>query len=175
MSPVPPTGPWYTTQAPPGDAPETPATPFSTVTDAVCPTGGLISTVGFTDAALGLRWASMTVTNCGSAVQTVTGYPELTVVDEYQRTLEVTVKPGEAGSDGTPLPRPQTFRLNPGESLQSHLTWRNTIDVVDEDRSVKAGGVRLTSGDFSQVFMSYLDIGSAGEVYVSPWGPASGA
>jgi hypothetical protein len=173
-SPVPPTVAWYTTESPPyNDGPETPATPYSTVTDQAdqpCPPGGLTSSVGFTDAAMGLRWVRLTVKNCGSVARTVRGYPDLAVVDEFQRPLDVTVKHGEAGSDGTPLPAPRSFRLKPGKTLMSALTWRNTVTMtVENDRMVKAGGVLITTGELEQIFMAYLDVGSSGNVFVSPW------
>ena len=162
---------WHTTESPPyADGPETPATPYSTVTAKACPPGGLTFTVGFADAAMGLRWIGLTVENCGSVTRTVRGYPDLTVVDEFQRPLDVTVKHGEVGSDGNPLPRPRSFRLKPGKTLLSALSWRSTVTVTEEnDRTVKAGGVLLTSGKLQQIFMAYLDVGSTGNVFVSPW------
>ncbi|GAA3618355.1 hypothetical protein GCM10022223_38880 [Kineosporia mesophila] len=147
----------------------TPETPYSTVTDTTCPPDGLTFEVGFGDAAMGLRVTGLTVKNCSSTVRTVKGYPDLTVVDEFQRPLDVTVEPGEAAVTGMPTPRPSSFELKPGQELSSVLSWRSIITLTEDDRSVKAGGVRLTSGETEQVFMAYLDIGSTGDVYVSAW------
>ncbi|WP_285594905.1 DUF4232 domain-containing protein [Kineosporia sp. NBRC 101731] len=169
-SSVPPTQAWYTTEPAPyvgGHA--TPETPYSTATATGCPPGGLTYAVGFTDAAMGLRVTGLTVKNCGSAVRTVKGYPDLTVVDEFQRPLDVTVEHGEAAATGMSSPRPSTFRLEPGQELSSALSWRSTVTLSEDDRSAKAGGVRLTSGKLEQMFMAYLDIGSTGDVYVSAW------
>ncbi|MBT0768098.1 DUF4232 domain-containing protein [Kineosporia sp. J2-2] len=157
-------------------APEPTPTPFGTPTSVVgaCPDSGLIASVGVHDAAMGWRGTQLVVSNCGSGTATVSGYPTLIPLDEWEVPLDATLKHGEQSPDG-PVARAETFRLKPGESVDSWLTWRNTVDPVQGDRAATAVGYRLeVAGQDgvvvqSQTFADTVDIGSAGLLYVSAW------
>jgi len=70
----------------------------STGTDAEpCPESGLLLRPGGSDAAMGLRALSFTLSNCGDTPQKLDGHPDLALYDADGRPIQVSVRHGPAG------------------------------------------------------------------------------
>lgn len=120
-----------TATIPPETAPTTtvPAPP-------ACPPSGAAVSVRLTDAAMGLRYMVLALTNCGDEPYSVSGYPEIVLLDEdgepYEG-VELVHGPRYSPDEGgfcTPSGRfddgPQTVQLTPGAVAQAGVEWRNT-------------------------------------------------
>jgi hypothetical protein len=168
------------------DAPSTPTTaPASTVpAPPACPPSGAAVSVLVTDAAMGLRYMVLALTNCGAEAYTVAGYPEIVLLDEDGQpydAVEVLHGAGSVtGEDGycTPSGRfddgPQTVQLAPGEAAQVGVAWRNT--TTDEfDLLVNAPVMAIVPGPGEQpqhlTLDAPVDLGTTGRLALSAWRP----
>lgn len=143
-----------------------------------CAEEGLRVTAGVVDAAMGLRSFGVRLVNCGNTSRTVDGYPDVRVLDERGRTLDVAVHHGLAavarsGVDDS-APRPVTLR--PGQAAEAAVMWRNTYD--DAGRPPLRGthlNVAPTAGAAWQQVTpdGGVDLGSTGKLAVGPWRPAA--
>lgn len=159
-----PTWPSTTSTAPvpaPGASPAAPGGPPP------CPPSGLVVTQGVQDGALGRRFTTLLLTNCGSTSHEVNGYPEVTLLDAEQQPLDVAVI---QGTDFVEASGPQPLGLAPGDSVLAGMTWRNLVE----------GGTPVTStfiavaavpGDAPQVMAMAVDPGTSGEVEITAWQP----
>jgi hypothetical protein len=132
-----------------------------------CPASGAGVAADVTDGSLGARHVGLWLTNCGSTTFEVNGYPELVVLDEEERPLDVVVLHGmEMGSGADVGPVPMV--LAPGQSAVAVLSWRNT--AVDE-RSVEGTHIAVTAvpGIARQTVPLYTDLGTTGQVKVTGW------
>ncbi|MFF1642004.1 DUF4232 domain-containing protein [Streptomyces sp. NPDC058246] len=91
-----------------------------------CPPSGLRVGTGSVDGAMGLRAMTLTLTNCGKRTREMNGYPTVRVLDETGAPLT-----GVHTAEGTgkvfmapDSPRPEPFKLRPGETAHATLYWR---------------------------------------------------
>jgi hypothetical protein len=132
---------------------------------------GLEISVGGEDAASGLRAVGLELRNCGRDPYRIKGFPELSLLDEDRKPLDVRVLRGVG--EVTALPpwqvEPEEETIAPGASLTALLVWRNlTTDAetvaVGEFVSVAAG-----PGQSRHLLALHVDAGNTGKVAISPW------
>ncbi|MCZ7415236.1 DUF4232 domain-containing protein [Streptomyces sp. WMMC897] len=141
-----------------------------------CPDSGVrITTPWPPEAAMGLRAMGLTLTNCGDTPYTVEGYPEARVLDAERRPVDVQVLDGTGriagigGEDGAV----RRVTLQPGESAQASVVWRNTVefgDVVHAPHLDVAPGAGEPWHTLTPD--GGLDLGTTGRIALSPWHPA---
>lgn len=120
---------------------------------------------GPVDAATGLRAVTMTLTNCGTEPHTAHGFPQLRLLDDQRRPVDVVVRHGAPG--GIPNPAPSPITLQHGDTAQSVLSWRNTVTF---GRPITAEHVAITPpGGRTQVVPLRVDTGTTGHVEVTAW------
>jgi hypothetical protein len=157
------------------------ARPISLVTPAAqepsCDTG-LRFTTGFTDAAMGLRVMSVEVVNCGTQPVQLNGYPQVRLLDEQWRQLDVEIVEGSGGiaSVGGFDDAPQPITVQPGERARSAFMWRNTHTSVDPpqvgshvDIAAAPGGTWQSLLPVSPEKGIFIDLGSTGRMGVRAW------
>ncbi|MEV7557897.1 DUF4232 domain-containing protein [Streptomyces sp. NPDC089795] len=158
--------------APDRSAPASPSAPGQ-----ACPEGGtrLVELGG--DAAMGLRVASFQLINCGTRPYVLEGYPRLTLRDDHDERLEVSVEHGSAGIT-TGIPNldaaPQPVTLAPGQAASFGIVWRNLVTdgtVVaatawNVEVEPKPGAPRL-----SLRLSEPVDLGNTGKLGLGPWQP----
>ncbi|MBD0841954.1 DUF4232 domain-containing protein [Streptomyces sp. TRM68416] len=135
-----------------------------------CPESGVRVYADRGDAAMGLRVVGLHLVNCGSRPYEVNGYPEVEVLDEDHETVdEVKILQGTdqigGGLGGT---APQPLVLQPGETAQAGLAWRNTTEFGDP---VNAPYVRVRPrpGAAPVMVTPELDLGTTGRLGVDAW------
>nr|BFE99399.1 DUF4232 domain-containing protein [Streptoalloteichus tenebrarius] len=122
--------------------------------------------MGQVEPALGHRASVITVTNCRDSPYTVSGYPEISVLDGERKPLAVRVKHGTSYMASDPGPR--ELSLPPGGSARAVLSWSNTVtdgEVVNGEHVT----VSLLPGRESTTLPLQTDLGTTGEVTVSAW------
>ncbi|GAA4553655.1 DUF4232 domain-containing protein [Amycolatopsis samaneae] len=118
------------------------------------------------EAALGHRAVVLTLTNHGEVTRTITGYPEVRVLDGNGRALDVLVKRDSSYMARDPGPKPVT--LAPGGHLLAVVSWSNT--VTDGDPSTGAAiAVAVAPGEPPRTLPVRTDLGTTGEVTVNAW------
>jgi Protein of unknown function (DUF4232) len=131
-------------------------------------------TEGQGDAAMGLRVLTLTLTNCGSQVRRLDGYPTVRLLDKDGDPLEVEIDRGaQKVTIAVKDPGAKPVTLLPGHSARFDLVWRNTYTdisrppengataVVTPAPGSKAQRVTPTSGPF--------DLGSTGRLGITAW------
>jgi len=164
--------------------PATPRTPYgrisvapevTAITEGPCPKGGLRIMPSEVDGAMGLRADSLTVTNCGAKSLTVSGYPQVRVLDEDGKAYAVTVHQGLSitGDGGIEDPAPTTFTLKPGAQALSTLVWRNLVTRSDVE-AVTGDTLEVAPGKgaLPQSVPLKVDLGNTGKLDVLAWQPA---
>jgi hypothetical protein len=149
-----------------------------------CPPSGAAVSVRVTDAAMGLRYMVLALTNCSGEPYTVSGYPEIVLLaDDGQPYdgVQVLHGPGSiTGEDGycTPSGRfddgPQTVQLAPGAAAQASVAWRNTTtDEFDELVNAPVMAIVPAPGEQPQELTpdAPMDLGTTGRLGVSAWRP----
>ncbi|MBB5957070.1 hypothetical protein FHS29_003663 [Saccharothrix tamanrassetensis] len=162
--------------------------PAPSPSPAACPAGGLAFSAAGGDAAMGLRVLVLRMDNCGTEPYAVEGYPDLKLLDEDGRVLDVRVLRGSkeiSTVESFEVP-PTPVTLQPGDAATTGLVWRNTYDDTTNPPQV---GVRIDiaplAGRPRQTFTPHLgpdgapggaesnpvtiDLGSTGKLGVSPW------
>ncbi|CAM5340675.1 hypothetical protein SALBM135S_00821 [Streptomyces alboniger] len=87
-------------------------------------------------AAMGLRAMSVTLTNCGTGVREVNGYPDIRVRGLDKQLFAVTVLKGTEPVTTMDDPGPGRVHLRPGESAYTSLVWRySAVDAATRDGS----------------------------------------
>ncbi|MGW1076612.1 DUF4232 domain-containing protein [Streptomyces sp. NPDC002537] len=137
-----------------------------------CPESGLTVRAGAVDAAMGLRVMTVELVNCGTSHRTVSGYPDVRVLDGDRKPLDVTVEHGS--SDVTDLKGFPTesmpVALRPGERAVAGLTWRNTVtDVTKPPANGAYLSVAPAPGAARQAVAETIDLGTTGKLTTSPW------
>jgi hypothetical protein len=126
---------------------------------------------------MGLRVVGLRLTNCGTRVYDLNGFPLLQLLDEGRKPiLNVKIFNGSGGisvmDDFDAPARP--VALQPGQTAYAGLMWRNTTGL--ESEPVNAPYVRVKAERDAQPVMitPELDLGTTGKLAVSPWkkGPA---
>ena len=144
-----------------------------------CPTG-VEYAVASEEAASGLRVLTLELTNCGTEVLELDGYPSVTVLDAEREPLTVAVGPGSSGISAVEAfdaePRPVT--VGPGESAVTGLLWRNIYTDTSGPPVVGAHlELAVAPGRPAQVFTPTgehgdpvtIDLGSTGKLGLRPW------
>ncbi|MBW1597876.1 DUF4232 domain-containing protein [Streptomyces sp. JJ38] len=141
-----------------------------------CPDSGVRITAPWPpEAAMGLRAMGLTLTNCGDTPYTVEGYPEARVLDADRRPVDVRVLDGTGHITATGGQDAAVRRvtLQPGESAQASVVWRNTVefgDIVGAPHLDVAPGAGEPWHTLTPD--GGLDLGTTGRIALSPWRPA---
>lgn len=150
------------------------ATPVSEPT---CATGVRFTT-DVTSAAMGLRVMSVELFNCGTETVQLNGYPQVRLLDEHWRPLEVEILQGSGGIsrvEGFDDP-PQPTVVRPGERARTEFMWRNTYTSVDPPQVGSHVDMAATPGGTVQSLIPVaperninIDLGSTGRMGVRAW------
>ncbi|MFJ3721250.1 DUF4232 domain-containing protein [Streptomyces sp. NPDC090045] len=145
-----------------------------------CPEGGvrLVETGG--DAAMGLRVEGFRLVNCGTEPYVLEGYPEVSLRDDRNDPLEVTVEHGAAGiTTGVPNidAAPQRVTLAPGQAASWSVVWRNLVT----DATVAAATVPVLEiaprPGAPRLWLRLarpFDLGNTGKLGIGPWTAVAG-
>jgi hypothetical protein len=125
---------------------------------------------GARDAGAGARTLELDLMNCGSAPYTLTGYPDIQVLDSDRRPLEIVVTHQPPISNDGRTPSLRTIHLTPGHGALVLLEWHNT---VTDATPVTGRYLKVTAraGDEPQLVElgRDMDLGTTGTLKVSPW------
>ncbi|WP_406085965.1 DUF4232 domain-containing protein [Streptomyces virginiae] len=160
-------------------APDRSAPTAPTATAQACPEGGVRLVEGEGDAAMGLRVADFQLVNCGTQPYLLEGYPQLSLRDDRNDPLEVSVEHGSAGiTTGTPNldAAPQRVTLAPGQAAVFGIVWRNLVTdgtVVATTARVLEVEPRPGAPRLSLRLTSPVDLGNTGKLGLGPWLPLS--
>ncbi|WP_308404542.1 DUF4232 domain-containing protein [Streptomyces sp. XM83C] len=135
-----------------------------------CPRSGVRVYADRGDAAMGLRVVGLHLSNCGTGVYRINGYPEVQLFDEdHDPVTGVRILHGsrEISFSGDE-PGPTPLVLKPGEAALATLTWRNTTEFGDP---VNAPYVRVHAKPGADPVMvtPELDLGTTGKLAVGAW------
>ncbi|MFC6937696.1 DUF4232 domain-containing protein [Actinomadura yumaensis] len=137
-----------------------------------CPSSGVRLTVDDGDAAMGLRVVGLHLTNCGTRAYRLDGFPLLQLLDEDRKPVPaVKVFKGSGGIATMPdfdaPARPVV--LEPGQTANTALMWRNTTDTSGAPVNIPYVRVRAKPGAGPIMVTPELDLGTTGKLAVSPW------
>jgi hypothetical protein len=116
---------------------------------------------------MGYREMTLSLSNCGSSTYQLTGRPDIVVLDEDRKPLDVATVPSV---HYTAAPRP--LSVQPGSGAMAILSWRNT---VTDPTVVATTGVFLSvapvPGTPRQILRlpSPMDLGNTGRLEASAW------
>ncbi len=139
-----------------------------TVEPAGCLETGVTVKSGPVEAALGHRAIVVTLTNCGTAPRTLTGYPEVRLLDKEKRPMAVEVDHGTSYMAIDPGAAPQT--VQPGGTLVSVVAWSNTVTVGSPEAGAYVT-VAAAKGDPEQRITVDTDLGTTGKLTLTAWNP----
>ncbi|WP_081736450.1 DUF4232 domain-containing protein [Amycolatopsis orientalis] len=158
-----------TASPPPAPAPLTVPTPEpGLVEPAGCLDTGVTVKSGPVEAALGHRAIVLTLTNCGQAPRTLTGYPEVRLLDKEKRPMNVSIEHGGSYMAIDPGVSPQT--VQPGGTLLSVVSWSNTVTVGSPEAGAYVT-VAAAKGDPEQRITVDTDLGTTGKLTLTAWNP----
>lgn len=134
----------------------------------------LTVTLGEVDAAMGLRSLDIQLTNSTTQPATVTGYPDIRILDKDHNPIPATIGPGTNGVatvTGFDDP-PQPITLQPGQTVHAGLLWRNL--VTQTDRKATLGTylqITPTPGTPPQTVQlrGGIDLGNTTTLGISAW------
>nr|WP_221471276.1 DUF4232 domain-containing protein [Amycolatopsis umgeniensis] len=138
------------------------------VEPAGCLGTGVTVKSGPVDAALGHRAIVLTLTNCGTTARTLTGYPEVRLLDKEKRPMTVEVEHGTSYMAIDPGAAPQT--VQPGGTLLSVVSWSNTVTVGSPEAGAYVT-VAAAKGDPEQRITVDTDLGTTGKLTLTAWNP----
>lgn len=140
-----------------------------------CPEGGVRLREDGGDAAMGLRLEGYRLQNCGAQPYELNGYPEVRLLDERRRPVEVAVGHGSAPvtSEVPALDAlPERVLLQPGQTASVAVVWRNLVT----DATVPAVEGRVLElrprPDAPWVTLALtraVDLGNTGRLGIGPW------
>jgi hypothetical protein len=151
-----------------------------------CPEPGVRIYLAGEDAAMGLRFISVGMINCGTKPVDVNGHPGVRVLDKDKQPEPVTAANGTQGittDDQIDAP-PKPLTLQPGEKAMSGLIWRNT---TLDGKAITGTYFEVTPlpGAPAQIFLptrhddlsggpvpATIDLGTTGKLGVGPWSKA---
>jgi hypothetical protein len=156
-----------------------------TVPPVTCSAEGIRLAVVATDAAMGLRDLAFELVNCGTAPYTVSGYPDVRLLDEDHQPIEVTVEQGDGSVAMVPEfdNPPGTVTLQPGERARSGLLWRNLVTDADLTKVATAYSFEVRTGagkpwqevplvmpdDTNGARQTLVDLGNTRKIGVRAW------
>ncbi|MFD9723911.1 DUF4232 domain-containing protein [Streptomyces sp. NPDC059072] len=140
-----------------------------------CPEGGVRLVEGDGDAAMGLRVAEVRLVNCGAQPYVLEGYPRLSLRDDRNDPVEVTVQHGAEGiTTGVPNvdAPPEPVTLAPGQAAYVPMVWRNLVtDLSVPAVSARAVEIEPRSGA-PRLWLRLrlpVDLGNTGKLGIGPW------
>ncbi|MFC9972088.1 DUF4232 domain-containing protein [Spirillospora sp. NPDC127200] len=126
------------------------------------------------NAAMGVRAMDLILRNCGDRPLKLNGYPILTLLDDLERPLPVTVRKGTRQIKD-PGPRPIT--LEPNETARVGLFWRNTVTRTDVPAS-NARYVEVAPRTGMAPAVAWMtvpiDLGNTNRLEITAWSGRSG-
>ncbi|NUS72388.1 MAG: DUF4232 domain-containing protein [Corynebacteriales bacterium] len=135
---------------------------------------GLELRAGSSEAATGVRVQKIELVNCGAEPVVLDGYPQVKVLDESGRAVDVEVGNGSSGIATVESfdAQPQQLTLTTEGSAVFSILWRNTYDDVSAPPVVGAGleVVLAPGGAPLRISGLSIDLGSTGKLGLSPWG-----
>lgn len=136
----------------------------------ICPPSGIRVYLGVADAAMGLRFLSIQLENCGKRPTRLNGHPQLELLDESHlpiRSVKILHDAGTITSSASEwVAKP--LILKPGERAYSELVWRNTVtDGVNVNSPYVR--VRAKPGAAPIMLTPEFDLGTTGKLGVGPW------
>jgi hypothetical protein len=160
----------------PGSKPDVMPAPTrsSASAPAACPEPGVAIRIGDVDAAMGLRGLTVSMTNCADRPYQVTGYPDVRVLDDQRKPLDIRVEHGASTITADPslTAAPEPVTLQPGGTATAVVMWRNLVTDSSVDATT---GTYLTiapaSGTPAQTVTPRggIDLGNTGKLGVGPW------
>ncbi|MGW7586787.1 DUF4232 domain-containing protein [Kitasatospora sp. NPDC054768] len=140
-----------------------------------CPPSGLRLYADDGDAAMGLRVVGLHLRNCGTAVVTLDGYPQVQPLDLDHKPLDgVRILRGGAGiASGTGADDPpRKIALRPGEGARTTLVWRNTTEAgAGDPLNAPYVRVRATPDAAPVTVVPEIDLGTTGRLGAGAWVP----
>ncbi|EMD24526.1 DUF4232 domain-containing protein [Amycolatopsis azurea] len=159
--------------APPPPPPPAPPTVHTPVPGEVEPAGclgtGVTVKSGPVEVALGHRAVVLTLTNCGTTPRTLTGYPEVRLLDKKKQPMAVEVEHGTSYMAIDPGVSPQT--VQPGGTLLSVVSWSNTVTAGSPEAGAYVT-VAAATGDPEQRITVDTDLGTTGKLTLTAWNAA---
>ncbi|MFE5483433.1 DUF4232 domain-containing protein [Streptomyces sp. NPDC056527] len=149
-----------------------PAEPPRPTSTEGCPATGVKVWTGMVNAAMGLRSMPVTLTNCGTSVQRLNGYPDVRVRDVNRERMDVTVLKGSEPITTLEDPGAHPVTLKPGESAHSVFVWRySTVDAATQRGSGVYVEIGPAPGTARQTVEPEggLDIGETGMLGTTAW------
>ncbi|HEX5200857.1 MAG TPA: DUF4232 domain-containing protein [Actinoplanes sp.] len=149
---------------PPVPEPDPTASP-SAVVAPECPPPGVRITADRGDAAAGYREISLHLTNCGSTEYALRGRPEITVLDDKQQPLKVTV-----GKSIHYPAEPRRMTLKPGQGTSAVLSWHHivTSGTVQTGAELEVAPVKGAPAQLVKL-PEPMDLGTTGKLDTSAW------
>ncbi|MEU4295062.1 DUF4232 domain-containing protein [Kribbella sp. NPDC026596] len=141
--------------------------PTPTPPPPTCPASGVSISVGDFDASVGHRAVIARLTNCRPEPITVTGYPDVTVLDSKRTTMKVTVTHGT--SYMAIDPGPTKLRLRKGESAQAAIAWSSTVEIGGDNQNGAYLSVARAKHEKPTVWPVVTDIGTTGKIALTAW------
>ncbi|WP_433381986.1 DUF4232 domain-containing protein [Actinoplanes sp. CA-142083] len=152
------------------DAPTPPPKPAPTVSASAvvapdCPPPGVLITADRGDAAAGYREISLHLTNCGTTDYTLQGRPVITVLDDKQQPLKVTI-----GASFHYTADPRRITLKPGQGTSAVLSWHNivTYGTVQNGAELEVAPVKGAPKQLVKL-LAPMDLGTTGKLDTSAW------
>ncbi len=135
-----------------------------------CPPSGIRVHLGEPDAAMGLRFLTINLENCGKRLTRLNGHPRLELLDESHlpirgvKILHDATTITSSASEWVARP----LILKPGERAYSELVWRNTVNAGD---NVNSPYVRVWArpGAAPVMLTPEFDLGTTGKLGIGPW------
>lgn len=126
---------------------------------------------GETDAAMGLRAVGIRLRNCGPKPYAVDGYPDLKLLGDDRKPLDVRVLHGvgEVATIDHWAVGPKPITVAPGESVTALLVWRNLTTDAEKIATGAYAYVAPATGQPRHTVPLHVDTGNTGKVAVSPW------
>ncbi|MFE6500874.1 DUF4232 domain-containing protein [Kitasatospora sp. NPDC057738] len=138
-----------------------------------CPPSGLRLYADEGDAAMGLRVVGLHLRNCGTAVVTLDGYPQVQPLDLDHKPLDGVriLRGGAEIASGTGADDPpRKIALRPGEGARTTLVWRNTTEAgAGEPLNAPYVRVRATPDAAPVTVVPELDLGTTGRLGAGAW------
>ncbi|MFF2748517.1 DUF4232 domain-containing protein [Kitasatospora sp. NPDC058048] len=138
-----------------------------------CPPTGLRLYADEGDAAMGLRVVGLHLRNCGTAVVTLDGYPQVQPLDLDHKPLDGVriLRGGAEIASGTGADDPpRKIALRPGEGARTTLVWRNTTEAgAGEPLNAPYVRVRATPDAAPVTVVPELDLGTTGRLGAGAW------
>ncbi|WP_326811923.1 DUF4232 domain-containing protein [Streptomyces scopuliridis] len=158
---------------PPPGRPASPE-PWAATGPGRCLASGVAFSHGEVNAAMGIRAVSIGLRNCGTKPYRVNGYPEIGVLDDDREPVGLKLIHGNESTGAADDQGPRELTLAPGESVESVLQWNNRITESGAHATGSYVVVATAPGEERDTLLLPVDIGTDGELHVTPWADGQG-